>query len=112
MSAVPSRSLDRLFECFEMIWTHQHGDPKTVKGDPEFANCVFEDSLESRNVQFLPVPVRRRNKNVKTEQKHRTVKDIFDRIVMHLRQKDVTRRWRDCVKGQFFGECLIWKSHL
>ena len=58
MSAAPSRSLGRLFECFEMIWTHQRGDPKTVKDDPEFAKCEFEDSLESRNVRFPPAPAR------------------------------------------------------
>ena len=102
MAPAKNRTLDELVNVFDMVWAHRHGDPSALKCDSEFHKGSFRAVLEERNIAFEPAPARRHSENGKIERKHRTIKDILDRIALHLRPTGSTKRFNWVVSQASF----------
>lgn len=77
---VGKRCGEEMVIAMETGWLLRHGAPRRFSADSEFSKGPMRKFLGTHNITLAERPVRRHNKTGIIERKHRTVKNILERL--------------------------------
>ena len=72
----------------------------------------FMEPLRARSIEVQPTPARRHSKNGRVERRHRTLKDIMDRLFVHNQREGRLPGFASRVsKANFIGNMLYGSKY-